>query len=275
MAREHNVPYRFMIPPEVQPDFRQLDRAIRDGQILSSFPQIVRLGRLGDGGKRRPEVVMLNCELDMGPHRLMAHFWPDPPGGIPQEYSTCSPHSHNGRHFAAFVTSHVMRIHACPISAPRTHLKMGPGMMIGMVAGRSCMLVDHRREDKPTQVLSHINQSPSFAENLLFNAIIGSGQRLESSLVSYKATVWSQYHPEAFTYTESARLEHAFAATPRVVSQEFWTMLRTFSDSDLAQAKIHGLLKDFYGVKVVRQFTDQIDRILSKKQFNDEDIRIL
>lgn len=270
------IPYRYKIPPTVQPDFRQVEAAIRTGDVLSTYAQDIHLGRLGDGGKRRPAMHVFICEIELSlTQHLFASFWPDPPYGIPTDYSVCLPGSHSGRHFVAFVASHVMRLHLCPVSAPRTHPKLGSGIMVANIAGQHCMMTDVHSEGRPTQILSHIKHTPSFAENILFNGIIGSGQRLEESLKCYKESCWSSFHPEAWAFTEEARLIEAFAGTPRRIRRTFWETLQTFSNDRLAQQKVEGIVSEFYGEKTLKEFTRGIDHLLATQRFGDEDVIII
>lgn len=271
------IPYRYKIPPSVQPEFSLVEKTIRTGELLGQYTNDVQLGRLGDGGKHRPTIKTLACTLELSlTQHLLATFWPDPPGGIPSAYTACPPDSHSGRHFVAFVTSHVMRVHLCPISAPRTHPRLGgSGIMIGMVAGQHCMMADTRGEGRATKILLQVKQSPSFAENLLFNAIIGSGQRLESSLMAYKESCWSTLHPEAFTFTETQRLAKAFSRSSRAVRRPFWNALEDFSNDRMRQQKIHELIREFYGERILKEFTSGLDRILGTQLFDDENILVI
>lgn len=270
------IPYRYKVPPKVQPEFRYVEAALRGGEILGQYPNNIQLGRLGDGGRHRPTIAAPVCTVEVSlTQHVLATFLPAPPGGIPAAYTGCSPETHIGRHFSTFVASHVMRVHLCPVSAPREHPQLGPGILIGLVAGQQCMMTDTRGEGRATKILQSMKNAPAFAENLLFNAIVGSGQRLESSLLAHKENCWSTLHPEAWSFTETSRLARAFGSSSRSVRRSFWKALEDFANDRMREQKVQDLVREFYGERILKEFTSNLDRILGTQMFEDEDIIIL
>lgn len=207
--------------------FRRVEAIIRQGEFLAWDPIQIRLGQIGDGGKRRPTVYEFLCEMEDG---LMATFRREDEG-IPQSHSKVPVASHAKRHQAVYAVSQTGGFEIAPVCAYREHAVLGRGTLTAMIDGVSFLFVDITTRD--TKGIRNLRAPMALEEAYVFDYVVGSGQRSEESLVvDEMGCVRSQCHHEAFSWTESRRLEAAFKNTPRAISQDFFDRLVVLGRSD-------------------------------------------
>lgn len=250
--------------------FAEVESIILHGDFLFWDPLQIRLGQIGDGGNRRPEIFEFTCEMDGG---LLATFRSDE-YGIPGQFSKVPPETHAARHQAAFIVSHMMGIEHVPMNAPRSHPSIGDGTLTALLEGESFLFVD--LVSRGTKGYRIPPRAPTaLAEAYIMDYILGSGQRAESSyVVCPDGFVRSQYHHEAFSWTESKRLITAFTETRQTVSPDFWEALRKFGKTAYKQDRMRNLLLDLIKPASTDRLFQKFEEVLSSRSMGREYILV-
>lgn len=268
------IPYVFNDPDSPLP-FREVERIVRKGTFVDWIPVQVRLAQIGDRGKHQPEIHELICEMEGG---LYCLFRVDG-FGISQEYSPVSVQTHLKRQEAAYVCSYMMGMHFVPICATRENIALGNGVLTGtltaMVEGEPFLHAIWSAEGKPSYRIPQHLQMP-FAEICVLEALLGSGQRAESSLVLNPETrrIYSIYEHEAFSYTATERLELLFRRNGQTVSSAFLKKLERFDETPMKKERLKKLLRDKVHETTTEKFFRELSELLRLKKIGDTDIYV-
>jgi len=249
------IDYRYGDPT----DNHAVERIIREGKFEDWEPTTVTLGQLADKGMKRPSITEFTCLMEGG---LVASFRAES-FGIEAMYTTVPSDQHAKRQYGAYLVSATLGLNVVPVCAIREHPKFGTGSLTaGLFAWPFLSLQNGR-----SVALKGSADSVRFAEALLLNRLIGSGQHLESSLVRDRhRRVLSQYHQEAFTYTEDRRLEFAFKEAGETISPEFWEALNGSGQHYMRWARLERVLPDAIGAEVAGNFLQAYDLLVNKRK---------
>jgi hypothetical protein len=238
MPTRSPIPY-LQVDASVPLPFRRVEEIIRAGEFIDWDPMHVRLGQIGDGGKRRPDVYEFTCEMEDG---LLAVFRSET-DGIPQAYLHVNVSTQTDRHQAAYAVSHIGGFELVPVCARREHPQLGWGTLTAMIDGVAFLFVDPATRD--TKGVRGLRGACALEEAYAFDFTIGSGQRIESSyVVDAQGVVRSQCHHEAFSWTEDARIEKAFSNSSRRISEVFLRRFDTLSRENFQSLRLRAILSD-------------------------------
>ncbi|MDF1496489.1 MAG: hypothetical protein P1P90_00325 [Patescibacteria group bacterium] len=196
-------------------------KALKIGRVVNSMKISHRISPFGAGAENTPIITEYIWELEVG---LMVTFRPDT-GGI-QENVEYALDRQNFRQILAFEASHVLGLSICPASSLRISQTLGPGSCTARFRCTPYSVTKYM-EDRITDQGRPLYLETSLVEAIVFDYIIGSGHRKESSyMIDEKGRVRSCHHYEAFSFIAEDELIGAFARTNQTVSVQFMRMLR-------------------------------------------------
>lgn len=241
------IPIRYRSTPPQNWTVAMAEPLIRGETPVSMQALDVRLGQLGDRGLRRPSLMEILCVMPGGlhaTHRIVGQ-------GLEVPFTRVPSASHPLRQFLAFAVSHTLGVHIAPVSFPRELTTAGPGSLTALPDAEPFLFVNLLAEGRRTLARNLPWRRPgAFGAALVFDGLIGSGQRFESSAVAGPdAIVRTIFHQEAFSYDldTMTRLAAALRAKPEV--------LKTFGDAlfppqlgpgvaDMRHQKAESLIRD-------------------------------
>ena len=269
----HHISYRYAIKREPM-DLGTIESTIRHGEVKAAKASTVRfLGKIGDKGKKRPSFVELICVMD---GYLMATFRSEE-NGIPEEFTSSPPDMHSKQHYAAWVTSQVMGLEMCPFTAIRQDIpRFGPGTLTAMMAGIRPIFTFDTAKQRYIIDSEVMHRPQSLIMNLVFNYFIGSGQRDFSSFVADPdGNIRSRYHHEAFTFSESKRLEFLLSKMDCEISSVFWGALKQFRTIPMKFRKHRALLSDLVDEEAARRFAEVFLLLINEQVIGKQKIIVL
>ncbi|MBU2566072.1 hypothetical protein KKG46_00760 [Patescibacteria group bacterium] len=252
----------------------KIEEIIKYGEVKAAKPSTVRfLGRIGDKGKKRPSFIEILCLMD---EKLLAIFRSEE-NGIPEDFTNTPPDMFSKQHYAAWVTSQVMGLEMCPITAMRHDIpRFGSGTLTGMIAGIKEVFIFDPESGKYMVDPELMYRPQSLIMNLVFNYFIGSGQRdFSSFVVDPEGNVRSRYHHEAFTFTESGRLEFILSKMDREISSVFWNAMRQFRTIPMQFGRHRSLLRDLVSDEAARKFAEAFYELINDKRVGRQTIRVI
>lgn len=248
------------------------EEQIRNGKPLSIRALgPLQLGQLGDQGRRRPQVVEFLVVLPGGLHAV--HRVNEQ--GIPASFTRVPAASFAKRQFLAFACSHLLGLNIAPLSFERDLTAFGPGSLTAIPVAEPFLRVDILSPERRT-----VARRPPFRRRgalgaaLVFEALIGSGQRFETSAVCDGAGyVRTTLHHEAWQYGDrdaSARIAAALRAGPEVdrgvLDALFPPSVRERGGAaDIRIQKVCGLLREHLGETVANGFQERLEALRASR----------
>lgn len=215
---------------------------LNKGMILNVTKITHRLSAFGSSPDHRPKVTEFICELENG---LMATLRLDKRGiNNNVEYALGA---QTARHVLAYQLSHALGVSICPATAFREILRHG----LSAVSARiSCtpLTVYKYMEDRITDTGQMVYDPVSLTEVIIFDYIIGSGHRPETSyVIDEQGIVRSTHHYEAFSYNADERVLKELAKSRLTVSAEFLRQLKIHYTKSFRPMVIAGKIKEEFG----------------------------
>lgn len=199
---------------------KEIVKLLTRGMIVDLKRITHRLSRFGSSSEHRPLVTEFICELENG---LMASLRLDK-GGI-QDGVEFVLSGQAQRHILAYELSDALGLHICPAAVRRGILRHGSGAISGRIACTP-LGVYRYMQDRITDTGSLAYDPLSYTEAVIFDYIIGSGQRPESSyMIDEQKVVRSTHHYEAFSFLGEERLQQELSQTILTVSPGFMRQL--------------------------------------------------
>ncbi len=250
------IDYRYVEPT----DAHAVERIIREGAFKKWLPSTVILGQIGDRGLKRPSITEFDCAMADG---LKATFRAES-FGIEAMFSPVPLEQHAKRQFAAYLFSATLGLNIVPICAIREHPNFGLGSLTAQVYAWPFL---HTREGQTIIRMGRPEDRIPYAEALLFERIIGAGQRLESSLLRDRhRRILSQNHQEAFSDTENGRLEVAFVRAGETISMDFWEALNGSGKFAMRWARLERILPDLIGGEATDMCLSTLNSVVREKK---------
>ncbi len=219
-------------------------KTLKLGRVVNSMQIVHQISSFGSSKEYTPTVTEYIWELEVG---LMATFRPDT-GGI-QENVEYALDRQTFRQVLAYEASEAFGLTICPASSLRTSQRFGTGSCTARFRCTPYSVMKYM-EDRLTQPGKPLYSNSSLVEAIVFDYIIGSGHRKESSyMIDEQGMIRSCHHYEAFSFIAEDELIKAFAMTNQTVSVRF---MRTLKLQHQRSFKV--LL---FGNKVVHEFGDE------------------
>jgi len=269
--------YFVCVNPSATIGFAEAERSLIHDPIDSCVSNEIYLGQIGDGNKARVPIAEFMCGLKGS--GLLITFRARDLGAIPQIFSRVPVATHPLRHRMAFVVSHFGNFNLCPLTYVREHPGLGLGTFTATVFAEPFLLLGTLKNGKTGTVSRRVlTREQSHPEALLFDYLIGGGQRMESShVVDTRQRVILQYNHEAFDFNDNARdrrIAAVFDGTSRRISPQFWRSFAELSDEgSMSSRRIRGELQPL-GREAVNNFFERHREVFRERRLGDVEIRL-
>ncbi|MDF1496595.1 MAG: hypothetical protein P1P90_00865 [Patescibacteria group bacterium] len=255
-----------------------------EGLIRESFPYSAKgvkteLRTTDQPYKKIPRFDEFWLLMEGRPDGLIAVFRPFM-GGIEAEYTSAPPPTHGRRNYAAYIVSMTAGVEIVPITAVRDFReianyrecakgsdlwrlsKAGQGTLSAMINGTQIYGFDPNNFEVCLRT-DVAYRSSSFVAALVFDILIGSGQRdFSSYLVDKESFVRSRYHHEAWTHTAQDRLEKILQEQPPEIQKAFWNALMSLREMPLKRNRLKDLLVGYVGLEKTTNFFKDLGKLL-------------